>query len=172
MFTCNLYELAENPLRWGYARDLHRTAGFGDTVDFEHIERHCCQVLTGVNPNGIRPARTRLRDLADTTPQGGTGRPTVRRRRPSGPVPAAEEVPPAGPLSAASPALPAGIVAGAAPAARTSGRRQHVSSPAHAGLGPVTEHARGARLRSGVSTHHHCTCDAHGSMARADDFIS
>lgn len=33
-FTCNRTRLSELPVLWAYARDLFRTPGFGDTIDF------------------------------------------------------------------------------------------------------------------------------------------
>ncbi|WP_208621619.1 glutathione S-transferase C-terminal domain-containing protein, partial [Streptomyces recifensis] len=54
-FKCNLWKLTENPVLWGYARDLFQTPGFGDTVDFDHIKRHYYQVHSGINPTGIVP---------------------------------------------------------------------------------------------------------------------
>ncbi|MBB0232350.1 glutathione S-transferase family protein, partial [Streptomyces calidiresistens] len=54
-FKCNRYKLTENPVLWGYVRDLYQTPGFGDTVDFDHIKRHYYEVHTGINPTGIVP---------------------------------------------------------------------------------------------------------------------
>ncbi|WP_328752450.1 glutathione S-transferase C-terminal domain-containing protein [Streptomyces sp. NBC_00285] len=54
-FKCNRWKLTENAVLWAYARDLHQTPGFGDTVDFDHIKRHYYQVHTGINPTGIVP---------------------------------------------------------------------------------------------------------------------
>ncbi|MFJ2296984.1 glutathione S-transferase family protein [Streptomyces sp. NPDC087894] len=95
-FKCNLYKITENPVLWGYARDLYQTPGFGDTVDFDHIKRHYYQVLTGVNPSGITPLGP---DLAGwLTPHGREelgGRP-FGDGTPPGPVRAAEQVPATG----------------------------------------------------------------------------
>ncbi len=55
-FKCNREKLAENPVLWGYARDLYQTPGFGDTVNFDHIKRHYYCVHTQLNPSGIVPA--------------------------------------------------------------------------------------------------------------------
>lgn len=95
-FKCNLYKLVENPVLWGYARDLYQTPGFGDTVDFDHIKRHYYQVLTGVNPSGITPLGPDL--AAWLTPHRREelgGRP-FGDGTPPGPAPAAEEVPATG----------------------------------------------------------------------------
>ncbi|MZD03932.1 glutathione S-transferase family protein [Streptomyces sp. SID5785] len=54
-FKCNRNKLTEDPVLWAYARDLYRTPGFGDTVDFDHIKRHYYGVHTGINPTGIVP---------------------------------------------------------------------------------------------------------------------
>jgi putative glutathione S-transferase len=54
-FKCNRQKLTELPALWDYARDLFRTAGFGDTVDFDQIKRHYYVVHSGINPTGIVP---------------------------------------------------------------------------------------------------------------------
>jgi putative glutathione S-transferase len=95
-FKCNRYKIAEDPVLWGYARDLYQTPGFGDTVDFDHIKRHYHQVHTGVNPNGIVPLGP---DLAGwSAPHGRErlgGSPFGAGTAP-GPVPDSEAVPAAG----------------------------------------------------------------------------
>ncbi|MDF3298949.1 glutathione S-transferase family protein [Streptomyces tropicalis] len=92
-FKCNRWKLAEDPVLWAYARDLYRTPGFGDTVDFDHVKRHYYQVHTGINPTRIVPL--------GPDPAGWTvphhrerlgGRP-FGDGTPPGPVPAGEEVP-------------------------------------------------------------------------------
>jgi putative glutathione S-transferase len=55
-FKCNRNKLSEMPILWAYARDLFRTPGFGDTIDFDHIKRHYYCVHKDVNPSGIVPA--------------------------------------------------------------------------------------------------------------------
>jgi glutathionyl-hydroquinone reductase len=55
-FKCNRQKLTELPVLWAYARDLFQTAGFGDTIDFDHIKRHYYQVHRDINPTGIVPA--------------------------------------------------------------------------------------------------------------------
>ena len=52
-FKCNHRKIAEYPALWGYARDLFQTPGFGDTVDFDQINRHYYCVHHDVNPSGI-----------------------------------------------------------------------------------------------------------------------
>ena len=54
-FKCNRQKLTELPALWRYARDLFRTAGFGDTVDFGQIKTHYYVVHSGINPTGIVP---------------------------------------------------------------------------------------------------------------------
>jgi glutathionyl-hydroquinone reductase len=54
-FKCNREKLSENPVLWGYARDLYQTPGFGDTIDFDHIKRHYYLVHAQLNPSGIVP---------------------------------------------------------------------------------------------------------------------
>lgn len=60
-FKCNRSKLTEMPVLWNYARDLFRTPGFGDTVDFDHIKRHYYEVHRDVNPSGIVPKGPDLR---------------------------------------------------------------------------------------------------------------
>lgn len=55
-FKCNRHKLTELPVLWAYARDLYQTPGFGDTVDFGHIKRHCYATHHHINPTGIVPA--------------------------------------------------------------------------------------------------------------------
>ncbi|MCX4658272.1 glutathione S-transferase family protein [Streptomyces uncialis] len=102
-FKCNLWKITENPVLWGYVRDLYQTPGFGDTVDFDHIKRHYYQVHTGVNPSGIVPVGPDLSQWL--TPHGREalgGRP-FGDGTPPGPVPRGEEVPATG-----RPPVPAG----------------------------------------------------------------
>ena len=54
-FKCNRSKLTELPVLWAYARDLFRTPGFGDTVDFRHVKRHYYEVHRDLNPSGIVP---------------------------------------------------------------------------------------------------------------------
>jgi putative glutathione S-transferase len=55
-FKANRQKLTEMPVLWAYARDLFQTAGFGDTVDFDHIKRHYHGTHHMINPTGIVPA--------------------------------------------------------------------------------------------------------------------
>ena len=71
-FKCNRWKLTENPVLWGYVRDLFQTPGFGDTVDFDHIKRHYYQVHTGINPTGIVPMGPDLTGWL-TGPEGPMG---------------------------------------------------------------------------------------------------
>ncbi|RAG83030.1 glutathione S-transferase family protein [Streptacidiphilus pinicola] len=52
-FKCNIRKLAEYPALWGYTRDLFQTPGFGDTIDFEHIQRHYYATHDMINPTRI-----------------------------------------------------------------------------------------------------------------------
>lgn len=54
-FKCNLRRLVDYPNLWGYARDLFQRAGFGDTVNFDHIKRHYYGTHSQINPTGIVP---------------------------------------------------------------------------------------------------------------------
>ena len=66
-FKCNLRRLVDYPNLWGYARDLYQHAGFGDTVDVDHIKRHYYLTHDSINPTGIVPRGPEL-DL--TQPHG------------------------------------------------------------------------------------------------------
>jgi putative glutathione S-transferase len=55
-FKCNRQKLTEMPVLWAYARDLHQTPGFGDTVNFAHIKHHYYGTHGTINPTGIVPA--------------------------------------------------------------------------------------------------------------------
>jgi putative glutathione S-transferase len=92
-FKCNRQKLSEMPVLWAYARDLFQTAGFGDTVDFEHIKRHYYDVQRDINPSGIVPLGPDLHTWL--TPHGREalgGRP-FGDGTPPGPPPGAEVVP-------------------------------------------------------------------------------
>jgi putative glutathione S-transferase len=54
-FKCNLRRLVDYPNLWGYARDLFRRPGFGDTVNFDHIKRHYYMTHDQINPSRIVP---------------------------------------------------------------------------------------------------------------------
>lgn len=54
-FKCNRNKLTELPVLWAYAKDLYRTPGFGDTVDFDHIKRHYYLTHHHINPTAIVP---------------------------------------------------------------------------------------------------------------------
>jgi putative glutathione S-transferase len=61
-FRCNRNKLVEMPALWRYARRLFQRAGFGDTVDFDHIRRHYYLTHDKINPSGIVPKGPDLRD--------------------------------------------------------------------------------------------------------------
>jgi glutathionyl-hydroquinone reductase len=54
-FKCSRRRVSDYPALWAYARDLHQTPGFGDTVDMEHIRRHYYESHRSINPTGIVP---------------------------------------------------------------------------------------------------------------------
>jgi putative glutathione S-transferase len=54
-FKCNLRRIADYQHLAGYLRDLYQTPGFGDTVDFDHIQRHYYMTHDSINPNRIVP---------------------------------------------------------------------------------------------------------------------
>ncbi len=54
-FKCNRNKLTEDPVLWAYARDLYQTAGFGETVDFDHIKRHYYATHDTINPTLVVP---------------------------------------------------------------------------------------------------------------------
>ena len=54
-FTCNRAKLTEMPALCAYARDLFQTPGFGETVDFDQIERHYYGTHDQINPTGSSP---------------------------------------------------------------------------------------------------------------------
>ncbi len=92
-FKCNRWKLSENPVLWAYARDLFRTPGFGDTVDFDHIKRHYYRVHTGINPTGIVPLGPDLSGWRSPHGRERLGGRPFGTGTPPGPVPAAETVP-------------------------------------------------------------------------------
>ncbi|MFB7173504.1 glutathione S-transferase family protein [Streptomyces sp. NPDC056254] len=92
-FKCNRRKLSEMPVLWAYARDLFRTPGFGDTVDFDHIKQHYYLVHDDINPTGIVPAGPDLSGwLAPHGREALGGRPFGDGTAPP-PVSAGESVP-------------------------------------------------------------------------------
>ncbi|MFI7482554.1 glutathione S-transferase family protein [Kocuria sp. M1R5S2] len=100
-FKCSRQKLTEMPHLWGYARDLFRTPGFGDTVDFVQIKEHYYVVHEDINPSQIVPVGPDLgnwlaehgREALGGSPFGdGTGpgpvRPGERVERAHTPLPA------------------------------------------------------------------------------------
>jgi len=93
-FKCNRNRLVDFPALWAYARDLFRTPGFGDTVDFVQIKQHYYLVHTDINPTRIVPKGPDLSSWL--TPHGREalgGRPFGDGTPP--PPPSAAEVVPA-----------------------------------------------------------------------------
>ncbi|HVV23460.1 MAG TPA: glutathione S-transferase C-terminal domain-containing protein [Pseudonocardiaceae bacterium] len=92
-FKCNRSKLSEMPVLWAYARDLFRTPGFGDTIDFAQIKEHYYVVHRTINPTGIVPVGPDLGNWL--TPHGREelgGRP-FGDGTPPGPPPEGERVP-------------------------------------------------------------------------------
>jgi glutathionyl-hydroquinone reductase len=54
-FKCNLRRLVDYPNLSRYARDLFQLPGIGQTVNFEHIQKHYYTSHKTINPNGIVP---------------------------------------------------------------------------------------------------------------------
>ncbi|WP_414638203.1 glutathione S-transferase family protein [Actinomycetospora sp.] len=54
-FKCNRQKLGEFEHLWPYAQRLFATPGIGDTVDFDHIQRHYYGTHPRVNPTRIVP---------------------------------------------------------------------------------------------------------------------
>ncbi|MEU1213043.1 glutathione S-transferase C-terminal domain-containing protein [Streptomyces sp. NPDC005790] len=92
-FKCNRSKLTEDPVLWAYVRDLYRTPGFGDTVDFDHIKRHYYQVHTGINPTGIVPLGPDLAGWLTPHHREQLGGRPFGDGTPPGPVPPGEEIP-------------------------------------------------------------------------------
>ena len=55
-FKTNRNKLAEMPALWAYARDLYRTPGFGDQIDWVETKQHYYGTHLDINPTGIVPA--------------------------------------------------------------------------------------------------------------------
>ncbi|MEV2243020.1 glutathione S-transferase C-terminal domain-containing protein [Streptomyces sp. NPDC049970] len=92
-FKCNRSKLAEDPVLWGYVRDLYQTPGFGDTVDFDHIKRHYYEVHTGINPSGVVPLGPDLSGWPTPHHREQLGGRPFGDGTPPGPVPPGEEIP-------------------------------------------------------------------------------
>ena len=71
-FKCNLRRLVDYSYLWPYARDLYQRAGFGDTIDFDHIKRHYFGTHGHINPVGIVP-KGPLVDWLEPHDRGGLG---------------------------------------------------------------------------------------------------
>ncbi|WP_203337096.1 glutathione S-transferase C-terminal domain-containing protein [Nocardioides limicola] len=54
-FKCNRNKLTEMPVLHAYTRDLFRTPGFGETIDFDQIKAHYYVCHTDINPSRIIP---------------------------------------------------------------------------------------------------------------------
>jgi putative glutathione S-transferase len=92
-FKCNRHKLTELPVLWAYARDLFQTAGFGDTIDFDHIKRHYYVVHRDINPTGIVPKGPDLTGwMSEHGREAFGGRP-FGDGTPPGPPPMPEVVP-------------------------------------------------------------------------------
>jgi putative glutathione S-transferase len=92
-FKCNRRKLTEMPVLWSYARDLFRTPGFGDTVDFDHIKRHYYQVHRTINPSGVVPRGPELAGWLEPHGRQALGGSPFGTGTPPGRTPPAEIVP-------------------------------------------------------------------------------
>src|SRR5579875_1247785 len=92
-FKCNRQKLSELPVLWAYARDLFRTPGFGDTIDFHDIEKHYYVVHTSINPSGIVPLGPDLSGWLIPHGREALGGRPFGEGTPPGPVAPGEEVP-------------------------------------------------------------------------------
>ena len=54
-FKCNVRRIVDYPNLHRYLRDLYRTPGIADTVNFDHIKRHYYFTHTEINPTQIVP---------------------------------------------------------------------------------------------------------------------
>ena len=54
-FKCNLRRLVDYSNLSRYARELFQLPGVGQTVNFEHIQKHYYTSHNTINPNGIVP---------------------------------------------------------------------------------------------------------------------
>jgi putative glutathione S-transferase len=92
-FKCNRQKLTEQPVLWAYARDLFQTPGFGDTVDFDHIQRHYYEVHRTINPNGIVPRGPEQANWLEPHGRAALGGSPFGTGTPPGPTSPAETVP-------------------------------------------------------------------------------
>ena len=68
-FKCNRNKLTEMPVLWAYARDLFQMPGFGETVDFDQIQRALLRRAPGHQPVAGSSPRARTCP-AGPTPHG------------------------------------------------------------------------------------------------------
>ena len=54
-FKCNLRRIADHEHLGAYLRDLYQHPAFTETVDFDHIKRHCYVTHTKLNPTQVVP---------------------------------------------------------------------------------------------------------------------
>jgi putative glutathione S-transferase len=92
-FKCNRAKLIEFPALWGYARDLFQTAGFGDTIDFDHIKKHYYIVHKDLNPTQIVPLGPDLANWLTPHHREQLGGRPFGDGTPPGPVSDEEKVP-------------------------------------------------------------------------------
>ena len=91
-FKCNRSKLSEMPVLWAYARDLYRTPGFGDTIDFAQTKQHYYRVHTNLNPSQIVPAGPDLTNWLEPHRRAELGGRPFGDGTPPGPPPPAEQV--------------------------------------------------------------------------------
>ncbi len=92
-FKCNRQKLSELPVLWAYARDLFRTPGFGDTIDFVQVKQHYYQVHGDINPTGVVPLGPDLSGWMEPHGREALGGRPFGDGTPPGPPPEAERVP-------------------------------------------------------------------------------
>jgi putative glutathione S-transferase len=54
-FKCNIRRIIDYPNLFGYLKDLYKTDGIADTVNFDHIKRHYYITHDDINPTRIVP---------------------------------------------------------------------------------------------------------------------
>ncbi len=92
-FKCNRHKLAELTVLWAYARDLFRTPGFGDTIDFVQVKQHYYRVHGDINPTGVVPLGPDLSGWMEPHGRGALGGRPFGDGTPPGPPPEGERVP-------------------------------------------------------------------------------
>jgi glutathionyl-hydroquinone reductase len=92
-FKCNRQKISEMPVLGAYVRDLFKTPGFGDTIDFVEKKRHYYEVHTDINPTQIVPAGPDLSGLLEPHHREELGGQPFGEGTPPGRPPEEEGVP-------------------------------------------------------------------------------